>query len=186
MKINEKKLWTVNALLASTLIVLSLYYCNEINWAYRAIPDYIPSPEERNIYKNASMRISNQSSTEQDEIDLLRAVEIDPKSEASFWLAEYYRQNNRNTDALKHYLLFLEHDLSNPMAIIHVSRIFRAEGKEGSALDILNKGIAYQKALVLRGAPIYDGTVDESFNKKALASYRSAQIALEQLESELR
>ena len=181
----EKIVWYLNGIVFIAILFLVVSNFNELKWSHRNLYEYlndsIPSSEDRISYSEEAEYILEGQFSKVDEEKLVEAARIDPNSEANFWLAEYYYAYDNYTDALRHYLLFIESDPSNELAIINAARILKEQGKNQQALEVLDLGIAHQEQRVNKGKPIINRTVHDTYNNKAIFVYKSSQSALQTL-----
>ncbi len=184
------KLLHVNLLLYLAIVVLATAYWSELRWAGAALPSYlegsIRSPLERRLYVKARSLIDGndwEQARAQEMLD--QSLAIDPNGEAGYWLAELFRECNRESEAIEQYERYLRIDPTRLEAYLELSALYERRGRPAEALRVLEAGRDYFEENAVNYRPVIDDDVDSRFNTKALESYQTYRLAAGVLRREI-
>jgi tetratricopeptide (TPR) repeat protein len=183
------KLYQVNLVLYTVILILMAVYHPQLGWAVRSFPAFVWSeikvPPEVDLYWKGSICLYRKEDAPDALLMLERSVSIDPNSEARLILGDYYYRSGHLDNALLEYEYFKGIDRGIVSPYLQASRIYLLRNEPEKARALIEEGIAcfgdYQ-----RYKPVREENVPEKFNEKAMAAYENRKKALSSLQAELR
>jgi tetratricopeptide (TPR) repeat protein len=190
----EKRFWRrididrVNLVLCALIVVLSLAYHRELSWAARELPGFlrgkIDAPLERRLYMSAS-RILREKGDKSRALPLLeKSLNIDPYSEAVFWLGVYYFETGNLNGALTQFNRYREIDPAYVYSYLYCARIHKLRKENREVRRVLQEGCDalgdYENYV-----PHPDASVSDIYNEKAREHFLRRQESYFMLQHEL-
>jgi len=180
----------VTLLVWIALVSLVAVYRAELRWAVEELPQYlegdVSAPAERSMYRKARRLIRENEELPRAEELLRRSYEIDPTSEAGYWLAVLYEKRDEPERAIAAYRAYLEIDATMIDAWISAIELESARGARDAALELARRGVAFFEAELPLQRPEQDGSVESRFNEKAVETYAGYRESLQRLRSAVR
>ena len=186
MSMQEKLLLhSINIVLYCCIIVLSIVYFHELEWALDTLPSYFDNSIKSPLERSLSVQVKNKLRLREglDEIPLLlsRAVKIDPNEKAAYWLGKYYLVTSQNEKALKQFLYYLTIDPRILNTYIHIAELYEKKNQPERAKDALRQGLNYFSHYAPKYKPHEDESVSQRYNAKAMKVYQRYLRAINKL-----
>jgi tetratricopeptide (TPR) repeat protein len=181
-------IFRVTFFLFGLLCCLEGVFYSELSWARRELPNYlkgtVSAPLETQLIIGAANILQREEDFQAALPLLERAVQIDPNSEAVFWLGEYYFRKKEPNKALHYYCRYLDIDPLCSEAYLRMAQINHMQGEDEKARSLLTVGI--ERLSDYHAAGLYkDPTVPENCSKKAETLYSKCTTSLNRLQAEL-
>ncbi len=179
----------LNLCLYLAIVALVVVYGQELLWAIVELPNYtrhkIRSPRETKMLEQAKAEMGGGGDPQRALVLLEASIEIDPNSEAVFWLGEYYYRSRQFEEAMPQFLRYLAIDPSDLNTYLRLAAIHRRRRELDGAREVLREGIAYFSRFSEQYKPAADDTVNAFFRLKAARVYSRLRWSLRTLEAEL-
>ena len=119
--------------------------------------------------------------------DLLeRSLAVEPNASTQFLLGEVLRAQGKPAEALAHYGASIELDPARAEPYLRTAKLLLDAGDAAAAGRVLDDGtIALERALRLQ-VPFPDGTVQDLFNRRAVAVHEELSFGLQSLSNAAR
>jgi tetratricopeptide (TPR) repeat protein len=184
----------LNLAVYGLLLVLALIYWGDLCWAARNLPRYlrgsIGSPEERQLTLRGRRMLERGWKPELARPHLERALAIDPRCEAGFWLGESLLRGREHARAARQLVSYIDIDPTRVDAYRGAAAAYRELGQREKARAILARGRDYFTRAAKAFKPRPDAAVPRRENRKARKVHwsfkRSARLLrrlIEQLDS---
>jgi tetratricopeptide (TPR) repeat protein len=177
----EKRSWpridlrALNVLLCGLIGLCVVVWWSELHWAARELPRFlqgrIGSPVERKLFLRAKKLIQAGRDLDTARALLDRSMDIDPYSDAVYWMGECLLAVGEMNGALESFRRYLEFDPTRVDAYLRVSEILEDQGRGAEARDVLKRGLRYFESARASLEPRPDPEVEMKYNRKALDLY---------------
>jgi tetratricopeptide (TPR) repeat protein len=160
----------------AVVILTGVAYRDELRWAADELPRYlegrIGSPGERKLYRKAKRIIESGGDLNLAREMLQRSIDIDPTSEAVYWMGRCHLSADRDDEALVQFLRYIELDPTKTEAYVRAAAIRAGRGDPAGARAVLEQGVDYFSSHEERFVPRPDPEVGMKYNNKAIDVYR--------------
>ncbi len=169
-----------NLLVYGSTIALLVGFQREIAWAVKTVDGYVrsgwyqPTADRLLVREATRHRERHEADLEGVAALLERAVEVDAYSSARIHLAETYREQGKNDEALAMYERYRSIDPLTLQVYLAMVEILEERGERKKAEQLLTEGITHFRNYIKHYEPQPDPSAAKIFNSKARAVYQGA------------